>query len=66
VNGLLTPYGDVPALAQAVLRYLDDPAFAARTGAAARQRAQDFSTRRYARNLIAALAELLPRPLTQG
>lgn len=66
VNGLLTPYGDAPALAQAVLRYLDDPAFAARTGAAARQRAQDFSTRRYARNLIAALAELLPRPLTQG
>lgn len=60
VNGLLTPYGDVPALAQAVLRYLDDPTFAGRMGAAARERAQEFSTRRYAHNLISALQDLLP------
>jgi len=65
VDGLLTRYGDAPALAQAVLRYLDDPAFAARTGTAARQRAQEFSTRRYAQKLVATLQELLPRPSTQ-
>ena len=52
VNGLLTPYGDAPALARAVCRYLDEPDFAARLGAAARVRAQDFSTARYARNWI--------------
>ena len=62
LNGLLSPYGDAPALARAVLCYLDDPALARRTGAAARERAQDFSTQCYAQNLIAALRELLPPP----
>ncbi len=52
VNGLLTPYGDAPALARAVCRYLDEPNFAARLGGAARMRAQDFSTARYAQNFI--------------
>ena len=59
VNGLLTPYDDAPALAQAVLRYLDDPAFAGRMGTAARQRALDFSTQNYAHSLIAAIQQLL-------
>ncbi len=59
VNGLLTPYGDAPALAQAVLRYLDDPEFARQAGAAARKRAQEFSTRRYAENCVAALQGLV-------
>ena len=59
VNGLLTPYGDAPALAQAVLRYLDDPAFARKAGAAARARALDFSTRRYAENCVLALQGLI-------
>lgn len=61
VNGLLSPYGDAPALARAVGRYLDDPEFAHRTGAAARERAQEFSTQRYARNFIATVQELLPQ-----
>ena len=60
VDGLLSPYGDAPALAQAVLRYLDDPEFARRTGAAARQRALEFSTQRYAQNFIAAVQGLMP------
>ncbi|MBD2167169.1 glycosyltransferase family 4 protein [Calothrix membranacea FACHB-236] len=52
VNGLLTPYGDADALAIAILRYLDDPEFSATVGVAARQRALDFSTQRYAQNFI--------------
>ena len=59
VHGLLTPYGDAPALAAAILRYLDDPESARQTGAAARQRAQEFSTRLYAENCVAALRSLL-------
>lgn len=59
VHGLLTPYGDAPALAAAILRYLDDPAYARQTGAAAHVRAQEFSTRRYAENCVAALQSLM-------
>ena len=59
MDGLLTPYGDAPALAVAVGRYLDDPEFARTAGDAARRRAQEFSTRRYAENCVAALQELM-------
>ena len=65
VHGLLTPYGDAPALAGAVLRYLDDPEFAQQTGAAARIRAQEFSTRRYAENCVAALQSLMAKDGTK-
>jgi len=60
VDGLLSPYGDSPALAQAVLRYLGDPEFARRIGAAARVRAQEFSTQQYAQNFVGTVQELLP------
>lgn len=60
VNGLLTPYGDEEALASAILRYLDDREFAHRVGAAARERALDFSTQRYAQNFIKIVGELVP------
>lgn len=56
-NGILVPYGDVGSLAHAILRYLDDDAFAARVGAAARIRAAVFDDRTYAANVIAALRE---------
>ena len=52
VDGLLTPYGDADRLAGAILRYLDDPAFAARSGEAARRRAPDFSVTRYAGEIV--------------
>ncbi|MGI8504913.1 MAG: glycosyltransferase, partial [Hassallia sp.] len=55
VNGLLTPYGDFDALAIAILRYLDDQEFARNAAVAARQRALDFSTQRYAQNFINAV-----------
>jgi glycosyltransferase involved in cell wall biosynthesis len=55
VDGLLAPYGDAAALARAICRYLDDPAFAARCGSAARVRAAAFDERRYAIETVAAL-----------
>jgi glycosyltransferase involved in cell wall biosynthesis len=48
VDGLLAPFEDARALAAAISRYLDDPAFAIRCGTAARARAAEFSARRYA------------------
>lgn len=57
-DGLLTPFGDAPALAAAILRYLKDPALAHRLGLAARERALEFSTQSYATSFIAALKRL--------
>ena len=56
VDGLLAPYGVPSALADAVNRYLDDPALAIRCGTAARARAAEFSARRFA---VAAAAAIL-------
>lgn len=60
VNGLLTPYGDTEALASAIVRYLDDREFARKLALAARERALDFSTQRYAQNFIQAIRDLIP------
>jgi len=57
-EGLITPYGDADALAGAVLRYLDDPDFAAAVGAAARRRATDFGVRTYASNVARVAREM--------
>jgi glycosyltransferase involved in cell wall biosynthesis len=62
VDGLLAPYGDAAALAGAICRYLDDPAFAARCGAAARLRAAAFGDRRYASETVAALRSFVDTP----
>lgn len=61
VHGILTPYGDSEALAQALCRYLGDPEFAAAMGSAARKRANDFSTSKYAENFSAAILDLCGR-----
>ena len=58
-DGLLIPYGDPSCLARAVLRYLDEPAFASQVGAAAQKRARDFSTDQYAKNFLGALDEFV-------
>ena len=60
VNGLLSPFGDVDALAKAVVRYLDDPGLADCLGKAAQVRAQDFSAQNYVRNCTAAIRDVLP------
>lgn len=57
-DGLLVPFDDVAALAGAVNRFLDDPAFAERCGAAAHTRARDFGAQRYAARLVDAIREL--------
>ena len=54
-EGLLTPYGNADALANAVIRYLDDSEFASQMAIAARKRALEFSTRRYAENFVSTL-----------
>ncbi|MBW4646443.1 MAG: glycosyltransferase family 4 protein [Goleter apudmare HA4340-LM2] len=61
VNGLLTPYGDTDALAIAILRYLDNPEFTRSVGIAARQRALEFSTQRYAQNLIKTVSSAVTK-----
>jgi len=58
VDGLLAQFGDHEALARAVLRYLEDPAFAREVGAAARARAAQFGVQRFASALVTAVAEL--------
>jgi glycosyltransferase involved in cell wall biosynthesis len=63
VNGLLTPYGDADGLAIAILRYLDNPEFACHLGTAARKRALDFSTQRYAENFINTVRSAVATPL---
>lgn len=48
VNGLLVPPEDAPALAEAMVRMLEDPALRERLAAAGRVRAQRFHARRIA------------------
>ena len=59
-NGLLAPYGDDETLAHCILRYIDDPAWAQRLGEAARERAQDFSPRAYAKRFVDTLYDVVP------
>ena len=58
-NGLLAPYGDSEALARQIIRYLDEPAFAASIARAARKRALDFSPARYANRFVEVLRDTL-------
>jgi glycosyltransferase involved in cell wall biosynthesis len=62
LNGQLTPFGDAAALAAAILRYLDDAPFARRVGAAARQRAEAFSSKAFAAHVVEALRGLAAAP----
>ncbi len=60
VTGLLTPYGDVPALAQALTALLERPAWAQQLGAQARQRAETaFNWGPIARRTLAVYAQAL-------
>jgi glycosyltransferase involved in cell wall biosynthesis len=53
-NGLLIEPGGADALTTSVLRLVEDPALAARLGAAAREKASTFSWRRSAEQFLAA------------
>jgi len=55
-DGLLSPYGDAPALAGAILRLLEDEPLRREVGLAAARRARDFSVERYAERFGEAIA----------
>jgi glycosyltransferase involved in cell wall biosynthesis len=61
-EGLLVPVQDPSALAAAIVRLLDEPALAARLGAAARERAiREFSLSKMAEEHLALFGELTQR-----
>ncbi len=59
VDGLLTPPGDVDALASALQRLQADPALRERLGQAARRRAADYLPERVAPLVVAAYREVV-------
>lgn len=59
-NGALVRFGDAVALCRAICKFIDDPQLAAKTGAAAHTRAQEFSVRRFRSRFSAALTDLAP------
>ncbi|GFE68197.1 glycosyltransferase [Chroococcus sp. FPU101] len=59
IDGLLTPYGNSSALAQAILCYLNHPEFACQLGIAAKKRVNDFSSQNYVRNFKKAINHLI-------
>ena len=59
LDGLLVAHGDAQALAAAVIRILDDSGLAGRLGSSARERAREFSSRRFAVRFAAAIRELV-------
>jgi glycosyltransferase involved in cell wall biosynthesis len=73
VSGLFVPPGDVPALAGALVRVIDDESLRARLGRGARERfLAEFDVRRYATRLTQLHADLLgydrvePEPIGEG
>ena len=63
-TGILYPYGDVPALAQALRTLLHDEALRRVQGEAGRQRVlADFSIEAYVAGVSAVLATVEPLPL---
>lgn len=59
VDGILTPYGDINALADAISTLLDKPDYAKQLGDAAHNRARDFTAEKFAKNFIAKLHDFL-------
>jgi glycosyltransferase involved in cell wall biosynthesis len=58
-QAILVPPGDARALAEAILRVVDDPALARRLGEAASRRADDYDIERTTRDLEAVYARIL-------
>jgi glycosyltransferase involved in cell wall biosynthesis len=60
VNGLLSPFGDAPALAEKMQYLIDHPDREASIAREARRRAQDFSPQAYVRRFEDALRAAIP------
>ena len=58
VSGVLVPPDDSEAVADAILGYLTQPDLSVRIGAAARERAEQFSGQRYAQEISRAVRGL--------
>lgn len=58
VDGLLTPYDDRDALAAAVVRLLDDPAYARELARAGQRKVAEFSSQAYAEKMVTALTAM--------
>lgn len=56
-NGVLVPFGDSGAVAQAVCRFLADPETASQIGSAARVRAQEWSVELFVSTFSSALEQ---------
>lgn len=66
-NGLFAPFGDDRNLARQIMRYLSDPEFARRIGAAASERARHFSAKRFAERIEDVVREVcLPESETSA
>lgn len=65
-QGLLVPPEDSPALAEALIRLVRDPAARAAMGEAGRRRAADFSWQHVAADLLDYYGELIERKLAIG
>lgn len=59
IDGLLSAYGDSEKLAENILAYLNDPAFANKVANAARERADYFSLERYTSDFRQAVERVL-------
>jgi glycosyltransferase involved in cell wall biosynthesis len=61
-NGILVPFGDAGAVGDAILTYLSQPAFAARIGSEARQRALSLTPEVFGSRLVESLNVLRAGP----
>lgn len=59
VDGLLSPYEDAAALAQCILRYLDDCEFTHQVAQSAQRRSYDFGLDRYANRFFATVRSVI-------
>ncbi len=65
-EGLLAPFGDAPALADAIASLLDDPERAAALGAAARRKSREFSMTAYGARFLDQIGAFLGWEPTGG
>jgi glycosyltransferase involved in cell wall biosynthesis len=61
VDGQLVTWNQADELAEAILKYLEDPQWASSVGERAKQRSQEYTMDKYAQRLGSAVRKLLPK-----